>query len=344
MSSFYTSVRREHPLSRLPSRHRFRRPRRVSTCLAKVIGINFTICASLVAGCSQQQHRAAAPTPPVFRPPPPAVATGIVVEKWQPQSVIIGMIDPTTGDYTDYTTFAASVAKFDLNAEGPDYKLSEDFTKYSTVLHLPGGINHAGWVDRNGLVTDVNTNVPKLTAFGYASPDFYDVGFNRAGNYYYSDYDPNNTTGAPEIFELPSGATEGGQPIRGRTPIGPGNGTINWQFDGNGELQQYRPDCTPSGNWLTPDEYLQVQNFSVEGSTYSQLFKTKVCGGEGVALLPVTHSSVVLDPAGSPDGTQVAFKRGMNELWVVDATGDGIPRQVNVNSIDLADFRVIRWR
>lgn len=169
MSSFYTSVRREHPLSRLPSRHRFRRPRRVSTCLAKVIGINFTICASLVAGCSQQQHRAAAPTPPVFRPPPPAVATGIVVEKWQPQSVIIGMIDPTTGDYTDYTTFAASVAKFDLNAEGPDYKLSEDFTKYSTVLHLPGGINHAGWVDRNGLVTDVNTNVPKLTAFGYAS-------------------------------------------------------------------------------------------------------------------------------------------------------------------------------
>ena len=129
------------------------------------------------------------------------------------------MIDPTTGDYTDYATFTASVAKFDLNSDGPDYKLSEDFTKYSTILHLPGGINHAGWVDRNGVATDVNANVPKLTAFGYASPDFYDVGFNRAGNFYYSDYDPNNT-GAPEIFEVPAGSNEGGQPVRDRAPIG----------------------------------------------------------------------------------------------------------------------------
>ena len=210
MSSVLDSMRRDNPPSQLRRR------------LAKAVAINLLLCASLIAGCSHQHHKAAPTTSPVFRPPPPAVASGIIVEKWQPQSVVIGMIDPTTGDYTDYTTFAASVAKFDLNADGPDYKLSEDFTKYSTVLHLPGGINHAGWVDRNGVTTDANANVPKLTAFGYASPDFYDVGFNRAGNFYYSDYDPNNT-GAPEMFELPSGATEGGTPIRDRTPIGPGS-------------------------------------------------------------------------------------------------------------------------
>jgi hypothetical protein len=341
VSSVHRSARRANPRSRLPVGHRPSRPFRLSKCRA--IAVTFAISAALIAGCSHQHHKAAPPSSPVFRPPPPAVATGIIVEKWQPQSVIIGMIDPTTGDYTDYATFTASVAKFDLNADGPDYKLSEDFTKYSTILHLPGGINHAGWVDRNGVTTDVNANVPKLTAFGYASPDFYDVGFNRAGNFYYSDYDPNNT-GAPEIFELPAGSTEGGQPVRDRTPIGPGTGNVNWQFDGNGELQLYRADCAPSGNWLTPDQYLQVQNFSVGGSTYSQLFKSKVCSNEQVALLPASNSAVILDPAGSPDGTQVAFKRGPQELWVVDANGNGTPRQVNVNSINLADFRVIRWR
>ena len=306
--------------------------------------------ASLVTGgCSQHKTTPAAvpaaseTAPNSSQPQASAVATGIIVEKWQPQSVIIGMIDPATGKYTQYTTFAASVDKFDPSSDGPDRKLSEDFSKYSLIVQRPGGLDHAGWVDRNGVVNDVNAKVGKLDPLGYASPNFYDVGFDRAGNFYYSAYD-RNTAGIPEMFELPNGATEGGEPLRDRTPIGSGNAGVHWQFDGNGELQLYHTECAPSsGNWLNSEEYLEAENFSGGGT---QLYKSKVCGGYRgrVALLPATYNSVIVDPVGSPDGTQVAFKRGTDELWVVDATGNGTPRQMKVTGIDLADYRVIRWK
>jgi hypothetical protein len=252
------------------------------------------------------------------------------------------MIDPTTGKYTQFTTFRVSVGKFDPSSPGPDYKLSEDFTRYSLVVHRPGA-DHAGWADRRGVVTDVNVNVPKVNSLGYVSPSFYDIGFDRTGNFYYSAYDP-NAAGPPEVFEVPSGATEGGEPLRDRAPIESGGAGFSWQFDGNGELQLYRTDCGPSGNWLNSNEYLEVQNFSGGGS---QLFKSKVskvCGNDRVGLLPSDYSSVIADPVGSPDGTQVAYKRGAKELWVVDAMGNGAPRKLEVTGVDLADYRVIRWK
>ena len=342
MSSATNGVRRESLPSRLSSGHRSRKPWPASTCLVGAVATTLVIGASLVTvGCSQQQQKTTPAAPPTASETAPAVATGIIVEKWQPQSVIIGMIDPTTGKYTQYTTFAASINKFDPNSDGPDYKLSRDFTRYSLVVHLPGGREHAGWVDRNGVVTDVNAKVPKVNASGSVSPSFYDVGFDSAGNFYYAAYDP-DTTGIPETFELPNGATEGGEPLRDRTPIGSGNAGVHWQFDGNGELQLYHTECAPSsGNWLNSEEYLEAENFSGGGT---QLYKSKVCGGDRVALLPATYNSVIVDPVGSPDGTQVAFKRGTDELWVVDATGNGTPRQMKVTGIDLADYRVIRWK
>jgi hypothetical protein len=329
-----------------------------SISLARAIATILVIGASLVtAGCAQQQQKTKSIAPPVAlettpdspQVQAPTVPTGIIVEKWQPQSVIIGMIDPTTGTYTQYTNFAASIDKFDPRSAGPDYKLSEDFTRYSVILRSdrPGVTDRVGWVDRNGVFTEVNTNTPQPVPFDGSPPYFDNIGFDRAGNFYYlatyfgpNLYDP-NTTGGQDMIELPNGATQDGQPLRGRTPIGYGNAGTYWEFDGNGELQLYHAGCGPSGNWLNHDEFLETS--TIGAAVSAQLYKTKVCG-DRVPLLPATNDFVILNPVGSPDGTEVAFKRGMQELWTVDATGNGTPRQVNVTGINLADYRVIRWK
>lgn len=349
---------------RLASGHHRNRPKPLaslwpsSSRIACRIATTWLIVASLLApGCSQHSPTITPAPPPASETelnsrwlPTPGMATGIIVEKWQPQSLIIGTIDPLTGAYRHYVTFAASVDKFDPRSAGPDYKLSQDFTRYSLTLssERPGGSNRVGWVDRKGTFTEVNTTTPQSVPFDGPAPYFDDIGFDRAGNFYYlaTYFGPNlynpKITGGQDMIEVPNGATQGGQPLRDRTPIGNGDSGTYWEFDGNGEMQVYGAGCGQSGNWLNPDEFLTVGDISASAST--QLYKAKVCGADRVPLLPATYDSVILNPVASPDGSQVAFKRGTQELWIVDATGSGSPRKLNLTGINLAEYRVIRWK
>jgi hypothetical protein len=316
-------------------------------CATKVATALLIVVTLVGAGCSHpqapQNATPAAPPATTTRASPTqahGAPVGIIVERWQSQVTTIGvidLIDHKTGRYSPYASFPVGHTVGDEPA-GPDYALSDDFSRYSDTRNA-----HAGWVDRSGTFTDVNANTPTPNPFDPPASSFQDLGFDRPGNFYYAE---TRYSGSPPkydvrrlLFKVARGVTQGpGQ------QLGELDDQQGLALDFKGEVPQNPDECFPTGaaQWLSQDEYLGV----IDSTTLVRVTESS-CGRGVVSLLPVSNGSDVYHPVPSPDGTQLAFKRGTNELWIVDVSGHGGPRQVTVTGInkeELADYYPIRWK
>jgi len=286
----------------------------------------------LGTGCSHRQAQQNA-TPAQAQVAP----VGIIVEEWHAEVTTVGVIDPETGRYAPYARFPVGHAVDDEPA-GPDYALSDDFSRYSDTRN-----DHAGWVDRRGTFTDVNANTPKSSPFDPPASSFDDLGFDRPGNFYYvetlySGTPPKYDVHRP-LFKVARGVTQG--PGEQLGELGDQQGLV---LDFNGEMPQNPSECFPKGaaQWLNQHVYVGV----IDRTNLVRVTDSS-CSDPAVSLLPTSNGSDIHHPVPSPDGTRVAFKRGTNELWIVDVSGHGTPRQVTVTGInkeELADYYPIRWK
>lgn len=275
----------------------------------------------------------------------PTVPSGLMVESIEvPHSVVIGFIDPKSGQYSRYATFdvgnVISLPSPNIHIgdqQGGDDHLDPDIKRYA-VVRTVNDAQHAGWVDTSGVFTDVNADSGIPGPFGGPPASYEANSFDGFGNFYYGELNGNNDQ---RVFKLPKGQTRGGTFI-GETFAGGTTGLIR---QGNGEVTIGKAGCNTQ-NYLTPDEYLTVAKDN------GQIYKSSVandpglgsCGDGETPLLPTTNTSYVDDPIASPDGRQVVFKRGHTELWVVDASGSGLPQRIDTGSLDLSLYRLIGWK
>jgi hypothetical protein len=277
---------------------------------------------AVVAGCAQSSS-------PGPETPPPATPAGIVVVSFEePSSPVVGVIDPTSGRYSQGATLNISPQTFGVADRGTA-KLAPDWSRYAVTRQV-GDVPHAGWVDPQAKFTDVNAQTPVP---GEGSVSFDAIGFDGMGNFFYRMTQNDQST----IYKLPNGQTSGGEAV----PYLPSGADSGFKRDGAGRLVEL-PSCpTFAAEWVSPTDYLHV---SADGT---QIFRTKVAETPalrdcdtpvGTPLLPPTNNSQVSDPVASPDGTKVAYLRDGSELWTVDANG-GNPVRVNVSGIDLASAK-----
>lgn len=260
---------------------------------------------------------------------------------------VIGYIDPSTGRYSEFASF--NLLNDTVNdAQRLDIKLSPDFTRYAVTRQVSGGsgahVYHAGWVDLDGNFVDVNADSPiNPGPFDGQPATFEVIGFDGEGNLYYRMLSPDNVA-----FKLLNGKTSGPEALP-EDPFGPGR-IIR---DGAGQLVSSAVGCMYA-EWLSPTDYIGVANGNQTHGR--QIYRVNIPGGPpapfagdceteaGVPLLPTENTSLISYPVVSPDGTEIAFVRNDNELWIVDSMGENPPRQVTLVGIELtAKTALIGW-
>ncbi|WP_139797904.1 hypothetical protein [Mycobacterium noviomagense] len=269
------------------------------------------------------------------------VATGSTTER------TYGFIDPGSGNYSKIASFnLANTAGGVGGLQTGDVSLSPDLTKLAATEMIDGQ-RSAGWIDTSGNFTRVT---PKFEtgAFGGNAPSYQSVGFDGAGNYYYTKI----TGGDVEGYKLAAGSTSNAQKVASGT----GNevfstGVLN--YDGSMLLQ-----CGIRVNWLGP-------NYAVEAST-TQINKVAIKGTDDkgcpqidttaskTPLLPQGNVADVKDAIGNHDGTKVVFKYlgpsaheiDNPSLYTVNADGSSQPTKINLPNLagsQLSQMTFIKW-
>jgi hypothetical protein len=198
-----------------------------------------------------------------------------------------------------------------------------------------GNIKHAGWLDSNGKITDVNADAPTtMGPFGGGPsglPNFEPIGFDGAGNFFY------NETHSNTAYELAPGQTAGAK------KLGEYQGTYIRMANGDLYGKSYSCLAGGLGGWLSADEYVYALPPSSQIISENIKDNPDLEGGcqNGTPLLPATNTSSVGPAVVSPDGTRVAFLGPGDDansvgLWTVDTTGHGQPIRV-----PLEDSRVV---
>jgi hypothetical protein len=267
---------------------------------------------ALLAGCSPS-----APTVPSAQTPPPG--SGIVVVSYaEPSSPVVGFIDPSTGRFMQGATLNISPQSF-IPTDRGSVRLSPDWQRYA-VTRTVGANSHAGWVDPQSKFTDVTAAGPG---------DFDAVGFDGMGNFFYRKTEKGTAT----LYKVLQGQSGGGTAV----PYLPGGDDVVLKRDGAGRLVNVSSCPTFSATWVSPTEYLHVSGTQIYRTNIIDTPQLRNCeSAVGTPLLPPNNTTPVSDPVASPDGTKVAYLRGGNELWTVDADGrGGAPTRVAVSGVDL---------
>lgn len=287
-----------------------------------------------------QSDQGGAPSPPT----PAAPSSGLVVETFDlPNTVTIGLIDASSGVYSEYASFPIGPSQVVSNQDrnwNVDFALSRDLARYATYA-TEDGVVHAGWVDASGNFTDVNAGAGPPDAFGGAAPHFSPVGFDKQGNFFY-EAGTSGPGNAGTFYKLQKGSTSNPEVVGQRNTAGP----QKLGLDGNGEMVVYTYECFQRVAWLNPAEYLHVVGDA-------QIYRTAVADAPGIGgcdsptgrpLLPETNTSFVSNPVASPDGTRVAFLLGGDSLYIVDADGSTRPSPVNVSGVNLGNAHIVAWK
>lgn len=252
----------------------------------------------------------------------------------------IGVIDPTTGAYAEIATFDLPSVTSGLSNSFPRnvVQMAPDYQRLAITTR-----EGAGWMDRLGKFTNVNTEAAP-GPFGGTAATFEAIGFNGRGDFFYERSDADS---GRVVYRLPFGQT--GPGIKEPTT----DLLAAWiTRDGSGELVMASTACLIApGSWISPTEYVFAEeSTSIYGTSSrgTQIYRTSTATGacdESTALLPESNTSQVSNPIVSPDGASVAFLRNREEIWITNTTGGAEPRQLVVTgtSLDFSDANLIGW-
>lgn len=293
---------------------------------------------SPMATSSSTAQPSATATP--ARPTPPV---GIVVQShidgFEPE---IGVIDPTTGEYTEIATFDLPAGTSGLSDSYPR-NVTETAPDYQRLAITTR--EGAGWMDRFGKFTNVNAEAAP-GPFGGSAATYRAIGFNGRGDFF---YERSHADSGREVYRLPSGQT--GTGLKEPTT----DLLAAWiTRDGNGELVMGSTACLIApGSWVSPTEYVfGEESTPIYGTSGkgTQIYRTSTATGacasdQSTALLPEANTSQVSNPIVSPDGASVAFLRNRDEIWITNTTGGAEPRQLVVKgtSLDFSNANLIGW-
>jgi hypothetical protein len=295
---------------------------------ARTIGRRAVVvfASALLTGCAQS-------APPVEDTQAPARGSGIVVVSFEePSSPVVGFIDPTTGRYSQGATLNISPQSF-VPADRGSVRFSPDWQRYAVTRTVDDRL-HAGWVDPQSKFTDVNANAPAAGDVAFDA-----IGFDGMGNFYYRKTENEQTS----LYQVTEGQSDGGTPV---TYLPSGVDAV-LRRDGTGRLADVSACPSFAAAWVSPTEYVHASGTQIYRTSIVDTPGLRDCQfATGTPLLPKDNTVPVSHPAASPDGTKVAYLRGGNELWIVDAQGVDPPTRVNVAGVDLgpaAKSMVIGW-
>jgi hypothetical protein len=266
-------------------------------------------------------------------------------------SFTLSSIDPTSGALGGEVTFVRpEETAFAVSNYTPLFArraFDETFDRVAaTSTAAADGAGHVGWVDRDGIYTDVTAEVAGTAsdfsdAVDHVAPKF---GFN--GRFYFLDkssstvksVDPADLTAAPKdelkvedisptAFEIyPSGtiqACSGGCiPNVENTKKGP---------VGRGKVEDWLDEDTMLTEGIDNDQIFSNEAFASEDEIDSGFFGSG--SDDDKPLLPETEARISTNPIASPDGKTVAFLSWPEQgeeppsLFMVPAEG-GEPRKV----------------
>jgi hypothetical protein len=288
---------------------------------------------------SREVQAPLAPSPGGSPAIPSSVTSGILTQIFDTGKLTYGFIDPKSGAYSKIGSFSCE-SSCDRGGDWSSAdKTSPDLTKLAFSKDVQGH-KEVGWIDTSGHFTDV-TPTADAGAFGGKPPSYTVVGFDRAGNFYYTK----GQQGAhPDLYKLPAGSTSNAQKMENGefgTPIVNYDGTLDFV---SGECHHV--------SWLGgPTKIVEakgnqiVKGDAVKSQTGCYSLRNPV------PLLPATYAAAVSDPVANRDGTQVAFKSSDGQtaaLCVVTADGASQPTKVNVpthiseNLASLTDL--LQWK
>ncbi|MBB5166482.1 hypothetical protein HNP02_006468 [Mycobacterium sp. AZCC_0083] len=283
-------------------------------------------------------------------PSPVKVTSGILAVSSIGNKRIYSFIDPNSGQYSEAVTFTIPTTGSVQSSSFQALAASPDLTKLA-VAETVDGESAAGWIDSSGQFTSVTTAAAE-GPFGGSPPSYSAIGFDGAGNYYYSQ----NSQGAmyTEAYEVLAGSTGNAQKL---TLTPPGAAAHGAALNSDGSVLFGCQNM--AGNWLDANTLVMTI------APGTQIAKIALAGREKggcpitpasnqVTLLPTTNTATVHDPVANSDGTKVAFfyddpdrvKHNFPAVYTVGTDGNSQPTVVNLSESDakkLVGATFLRW-
>ncbi|CAM2905907.1 hypothetical protein [Skermania piniformis] len=267
--------------------------------------------------------------------------------------VTIHVVDPETGKSAIHQKFDADDADVQL---APATSGGRDTTRHDVspdgslivATKTVRGETHAGWVDRSGKFTDVTAAVSGTNDF--RPPAKHEpFGFDRAGNYYYTDRAAE--TGYPPILrvaiERPDAATDTGSTYNASGFRGDYVWTANgelWTKD-RGPLPSGYTYCTLSNRVYWIDDHRFVAGDGLGSNLYvGELSAIRdegsSCTNGATKLLPEGAALRLGDAVANPAGDSIAFyadTRDFSGIYRVPVSGGAPVRTVLTGDV-IEDF------
>jgi hypothetical protein len=293
-----------------------------------------------------------------------AKPAGVIFAAFQGADWLVESVDPVTGAVSEVADFLPAQDNVHLSSEyttmtggGPLIQrelFSADLTRAVAIKLLSDGTSHIGWIDRDGVFTDVTAATSSTGGFASTTSDD-TPSFGPDGGFYFARRKPDgsiSTKTLPDIWRL-----AGTNPAQARQVQTLDQ--INYYIDAPSRIMSLCAGCSPffspagqdrgafrATGFIGSDSYLSTD---ADGTMiYRSPLKAESdtdlmdWGTGGKALIPQTNRKV-WSPVASPDGTQVAFlSKGVDQvdptiapqLFIVPSQG-GTPQAVTITSGDL---------
>ena len=286
--------------------------------------------------------------------PSNAEPEGIIVtytDKTRDGAVVVGQINPKTGEYEDYRVFEIPNGVTPGGIIEPEYHaLSEDYSRLAATKSV-NGQTHAGWIDDSGTFVDVNEG--EIGSDFDGGRGYAGRGFDHSGAFYYGE----NADGRgvdDATYKLAPQETDSSKAVMlpQRKPYDEPNSdpVLNW-FTGEIVWMDEADWCqTDIHQRVTLDSYLYADDTQLYLMPYGYQSTAVECTSDtGIPLLPETNTNEVSEPVMSEAGTEVAFKlrdgQGYTKLYTVTADGRGTPMLIPaITGINLQNVILYDWK